>query len=182
MKGGKEAVCSPFLYAVIVSRAWFISQGIKGFIKGAGRSCKLFMKYILSIHQSGPQLDVNVTARPAAGIVGLISHPLQGAFAGVAKHFAKKPVQVQYETRVNDGLEDVQNSSEAQRCQIVQAFKVACSTEHGRQSHYAQEAQEILEQASEDGAQDGSSPSSSGPSGSMISMTSTSSPPPPYSQ
>ncbi|KAI5118322.1 hypothetical protein M0805_006605 [Coniferiporia weirii] len=104
-------------------------EGFMGVIKGSARSF------------------VNATARPAAGIVGVIAHPLHGALVSAAKRFAKKPVQVQRVTRIGDGLRDARDSTERRRLHILTAFKEAKATEGERKERYKEAATEAAKKA-----------------------------------
>ncbi|KAH8114206.1 glycosyltransferase family 1 protein [Phellopilus nigrolimitatus] len=107
-------------------------EGFVGFVKGAGRSF------------------VNATVRPAAGIVGVVAHPLYGVWTSAAKHFTKRPIQIQRATRISDGLQDVQNSTEAQRLHVLAAFKKARESERKRKEDYKQAAKKVLVEAQEE--------------------------------
>lgn len=95
---------------------------------------------------------VNATVRPAAGIVGVVAHPLQGAWSSAAKRFAKKPIQVQRATRLSDGFEAVRRASECEHTGVIEAFKRAKepATEKERKDNYKEAAKEVLLEAEED--------------------------------
>ncbi|THU98408.1 glycosyltransferase family 1 protein [Dendrothele bispora CBS 962.96] len=82
-------------------------EGFVGAIKGSARSF------------------VNVTMRPAAGIVGLFTHPIQGAWKSVQSSTGKQQEQQYHKTRVLDGVEAVRKSSSWERQEILRLFKEA---------------------------------------------------------
>lgn len=118
-----------------------------------------------------------MTARPAAGIVGVVSHPLHGAYLTVAKRFATKPVQVQRATRIEDGLHDVQNAQSNEGALVLDAFKEAMKegAVKARQEKYAKAAKDVLEEAcveeAREGKASGEGTSASSPSSSSASTS-----------
>ncbi|THH04471.1 hypothetical protein EW145_g5499 [Phellinidium pouzarii] len=107
-------------------------EGFVGVLKGSGRSF------------------VNATVRPAAGITGLVAHPLHGAWASVAKRFVKRPVQAQRATRLSDGERDLKNSSVEQRMRVLENFQVAKTFEKERKEKYKDAAKKVLAEAHEE--------------------------------
>lgn len=80
-------------------------EGFLGFIKGSGRSY------------------VNASMRPAAGIMGMISHPIEGAWKSVQKPWAKKQDSQQLATRVKGGQLSFAASTDGERRAVIEAFK-----------------------------------------------------------
>jgi len=72
-----------------------------------------------------PLLVANATMRPAAGIVGLFTYPIQGAWKSAQSSTGKKQEEQYYRTRVSDGVEAVRNSSNWERQEILRLFKEA---------------------------------------------------------
>lgn len=109
-------------------------QGFLGAIKGSARSCKCFLLFTLSkIHDMSV---VNVTVRPAAGVVGVVAHPVQGAWKSMQKLWAKEQEQYQRKTRVFDGVKDVNSSTRLDQEAILENFKAAKLTTQDRQASY----------------------------------------------
>ena len=127
-------------------------KGFLGAIKGSARSCELC--YYASLHTRVLTIPsvVNAGARPAAGIAGLISHPLQGASASLAKHFSKPPIQVCRSTRISDGIQDVGNASKEEKNEVLRAWKEATQVERekARKEEYKKRAKEMLLEAKEE--------------------------------
>jgi len=92
--------------------------GFLGAIKGAGRSF------------------INVNMRPAAGALGLVVHPTQGAWKSMQKMWAKEQEQHQRETRLSDGVGEVQSSTKLDRDAILKKFETAKVTTKVRQEKY----------------------------------------------
>ncbi|TDL28120.1 glycosyltransferase family 1 protein [Rickenella mellea] len=101
-------------------------EGFMGAIKGSARSF------------------VNVTVRPAAGIVGLVANPLQGVWKSMQKGWAQKHEPKQRATRISDGVEDVKSSSREARNAVMRKFKDMEATSAERKSQYATAAVEAL--------------------------------------
>ncbi|CAE6434488.1 unnamed protein product [Rhizoctonia solani] len=80
-------------------------EGFIGFIKGSGRSY------------------INATMKPAAGIMGMISNPIEGAWRSVQKPWAKKQDLQQLAVRVERGQRAYEASTEEERREVIDAFK-----------------------------------------------------------
>ncbi|CAE6429532.1 unnamed protein product [Rhizoctonia solani] len=80
-------------------------EGFMGFIKGSGRSY------------------INATMKPAAGIVGMISDPIEGAWKSIQKPWAKKQDSQQLAVRVERGRRAYEASTEEERQEVIEAFK-----------------------------------------------------------
>jgi len=93
-------------------------EGFLGAIKGAGRSF------------------VNVTMKPAAGILGLVVHPTQGAWKSMQKTWAKEQEQHQRNVRLSDGAFEVKCSNALDRNAILEKFETAKMTTNVRQKTY----------------------------------------------
>ncbi|KAH7928152.1 glycosyltransferase family 1 protein [Leucogyrophana mollusca] len=102
-------------------------EGLFGAVKGSARSF------------------VNVNMRPAAGAVGLVAHPAQGAWKSIRKLWQREPQQVQRNTRISDGIHAVKESTPAERAAILEAFEKAKTLTGARQKEYAKKAEVILE-------------------------------------
>ncbi|QRW00852.1 glycosyltransferase family 1 protein [Ceratobasidium sp. AG-Ba] len=103
-------------------------EGVLGFIKGSGRSY------------------VNATMRPAAGIVGMIAHPIEGAWKSVQKPWAKKQESQQLATRVKAGQLAFEASTDNERKVAIETFKRLTKREATteRRKTMEAEAQEAL--------------------------------------
>jgi sterol 3beta-glucosyltransferase len=82
--------------------------------------------------------------RPAAGAIGLVAHPLQGAWRSLQKNWATELKQSGRSTRIRDGEEDVKNSSKEQRHQILDAFEAVKKTVGERKKKYKEEAETVM--------------------------------------
>ncbi|KAG9123607.1 hypothetical protein FRC07_014543 [Ceratobasidium sp. 392] len=104
-------------------------EGFLGFIKGSGRSY------------------VNATMRPAAGIVGMIARPLEGAWKSVQSPWAKKQDSQQLATRVERGQLALEASTHEERQAVVDTFKrlAGKSATTERRKTMEAEAQEELQ-------------------------------------
>jgi sterol 3beta-glucosyltransferase len=109
-------------------------QGFIGAIKGAGRSCKWFPCLFLSSIHIQPVINVNM--RPAAGALGLVVHPTQGAWKSMQKMWAKEQEQYQHRTRLSDGVAEVQRSTTLDQEAIMEKFKTVKLTTDVRQKKY----------------------------------------------
>jgi hypothetical protein len=84
--------------------------------------------------------------RPAAGILGLISHPLHGAWEEAKYTFQGKEVVTLRSTRISDGVEAVLRSSSEQRAEILMKFEEAKSHTPERRKAYHDMAKQLLEE------------------------------------
>ncbi|EPQ50594.1 UDP-Glycosyltransferase/glycogen phosphorylase [Gloeophyllum trabeum ATCC 11539] len=101
-------------------------EGVVGAIKGSARSF------------------VNVTMRPAAGALGLVTHPLNGAWKSLQGSWARKQDKQQETTRMAQGLAAVRSCSIEQRRHILGRFVEARKTTAERRKKYEAEARETL--------------------------------------
>lgn len=101
-------------------------EGFIGAIKGSARSF------------------VNVTMRPAAGIMGFIAYPLQGAWKSMQSEVGRTQENRQHLTRLADGKAAVQQSSPAQRAQIIERFNKALRDTPARRKHYMEAAERAM--------------------------------------
>ncbi|PBK62939.1 glycosyltransferase family 1 protein [Armillaria solidipes] len=110
-------------------------DGFIGAIKGSARSF------------------VNVTMKPAAGIVGLVAHPLNGAWKNIRSDSSRKQEEHQRSTRISDGVEEVKRSTSEERNFILRRFREAKATTSERQKAMSEAARSVLyEDAEEDAA------------------------------
>ncbi|EIW85621.1 glycosyltransferase family 1 protein [Coniophora puteana RWD-64-598 SS2] len=109
-------------------------EGFLGAIKGSARSF------------------VNVNMRPAAGAIGLVANPAQGAWKSLRKMWHSDARQPQRETRVYEGQQAVGGAAPGERERVVRAFEGMKGTVRERQEEYARAAREALE---ESGVMDG---------------------------
>ncbi|KAK0210173.1 UDP-Glycosyltransferase/glycogen phosphorylase [Desarmillaria ectypa] len=97
-------------------------DGFVGAIKGSARSF------------------ANVTMKPAAGICGLMSHPMNGAWKSIHSHSRKQQEECQRSTRISDGVEEVKPSTSEERKMILKRFQEAKGTTSERQKAMAKAA------------------------------------------
>lgn len=85
--------------------------------------------------------------RPAAGIVGMLAHPLEGAWKSVQKPWAKKQDSQQLATRVEAGQRALKKSTEQERRAVIETFK-RMTTKHAtaeRRKTLDAEAKDMLQ-------------------------------------
>ena len=99
---------------------------------------------------------INATMRPAAGIIGLVSHPIHGAWEEARFMFQGKEVHTLRHTRISDGIEAVRRSTSEQRMEILTKFEELKSQTSERQKAYHDIVKQMLEENT-----DSSSPSTS---------------------
>ena len=87
---------------------------------------------------------VNATMRPAAGIMGFIAFPLQGAWKSMQSEMGRTQENRQHHTRLADGKAAVQQSSPAQRAQIIERFNKALPDTPARRKHYMEAAERAM--------------------------------------
>ncbi|KAF9265967.1 glycosyltransferase family 1 protein [Marasmius fiardii PR-910] len=128
----------------LVTEPWKGAQkeGFIGAIKGSARSF------------------ANVTLRPAAGIVGVVKHPMKGAVKSVQSLLGKDKEIVQQRTRISDGLLAVKAGPPAQKQEIIERFEAAKAGTKERQETLAKMAEKVMYGESQLG-ESGGTPSSS---------------------
>jgi sterol 3beta-glucosyltransferase len=82
--------------------------------------------------------------RPAAGVIGVVAHPIQGAWKGLQKTWAKNQEQSQRVTRISDGVEDVKNSTKVDRERILERWTELKKTTKKRQKECKEEAEKVM--------------------------------------
>jgi len=110
-------------------------EGFIGAIKGSARSF------------------VNVNMRPAAGIVGLIANPAQGAWKSIRGLWGtgSGPPQPHRETRISEGKQMYSASTQGEKDAILAAFECLSASTTERQKGYAKAAkEEITKRQAED--------------------------------
>lgn len=88
--------------------------------------------------------DINATMRPAAGIVGLVAHPIQGAWKSMQKTWAKEQESQQRTTRVSYGVDTVKSSTKGDRDKILENFKQAKTSTKEREKQYRNAAEKVF--------------------------------------
>ncbi|KAF9464545.1 glycosyltransferase family 1 protein [Collybia nuda] len=111
-------------------------EGFIGAIKGSARSF------------------VNVTMRPAAGIVGVLVHPFQGAWKSMQSPIGRRQEQQERITRISDGIEAVRNSTESQKSEIIKKFNYAKPSTKERQRKYKDLAEKVMLEDAENDRKD----------------------------
>lgn len=76
---------------------------------------------------------VNSVIKPAAGVVGLISQPIEGS-AVSARALLVKPAKERHATRYAEGMAAFLGSSETEREAVIQAFEVRKATWKGKRA------------------------------------------------
>lgn len=105
---------------------------------------------------------VNVTMKPAAGILGAIVHPAQGAWKSAQKQtVARKQEQHQRSTRIEDGKLAVERSTHEERSIILKRFEASKAEAPARKKAWKERAETALK---EDAPQSETADSASGPS------------------
>ena len=86
--------------------------------------------------------------KPAAGIVGLIASPLQGAWKSARPDVTAVLDVSQRGTRIAQGVEAVQKSTQAERSEIIRKFEEAIKSTQERRETIAKLAEQaILEES-----------------------------------
>ncbi|KAJ3889776.1 glycosyltransferase family 1 protein [Lentinula edodes] len=121
----------------LVREPWQGAQkgGFTGAVKGAGRSF------------------INATMRPAAGIVGVVANPIQGAWKSAQTTLVKEQDQPHYQTRMEEGLQAVESSSENERVKVAERFKDLMQKEKviDRKKNIAKAAEEVMYESGKEG-------------------------------
>src|SRR5262249_28129955 len=84
--------------------------------------------------------------RPAAGIVGLVSHPIRGAVESTRNTFGRKEDSPLRHIRISEGLHTVLGSTTADRATILRRFEEAKSQVLERRNAYEDMAKRFLEE------------------------------------
>jgi len=87
---------------------------------------------------------VNVTLRPAAGIIGVVTHPFHGAMRSLQTATGKQQEHQIRATRISDGQEAVKNSTAMQRAEIFRKFKEAQRDTQARQKKYKEIVEKVM--------------------------------------
>jgi len=82
--------------------------------------------------------------RPAAGVVGVVASPLQGAWKSIQKSQGRKQEQHQRSTRISDGVEAVKKSSKGEQATILEKFEKAKRDTWDRQKNYRDFAEKVM--------------------------------------
>ncbi|KAG6918563.1 hypothetical protein DXG01_013362 [Tephrocybe rancida] len=106
-------------------------EGFIGAIKGSARSF------------------VNVTAKPAAGIIGAVVHPFYGAWKSMQTSTGRGQVHQVRSTRLCDSREAVKNSTSSERADIIRKFKDAQRSTDQRQKKYKDIFEKAMKENSE---------------------------------
>jgi len=88
--------------------------------------------------------------RPAAGIVGVVAHPFQGAWRSLQTTTGQRQEHQFRVTRISDGREDVKNSSAAQRAEIFRKFKDAQRGKEQREKKYQEIVEKVMQEDAEE--------------------------------
>lgn len=95
--------------------------------------------------------------KPAAGIVGLVSKPLEGLWKAAQTPMARSQEAQLRGTRVSDGTAAVQRSTHTQRSEILRKFKEAKLVTKERQKQYREMAEKAMYGEGDPSHQDASS-------------------------
>jgi len=84
--------------------------------------------------------------RPAAGVVGMVASPMQGAWKSIQRVLVQRQEQKQHlrNTRISDGVEAVKNSSKVERALILEKFREAKRDTGERQKKYRDFAEKVM--------------------------------------
>lgn len=88
---------------------------------------------------------VNVTMKPAAGILGAIAHPAEGAWKSMQKSWAREQEQFQRTTRISDGVGAVKGGTKLDQNEILTRFKNAQPTTKDRKKKYKDMAEKEMD-------------------------------------
>jgi sterol 3beta-glucosyltransferase len=102
---------------------------------------------------------INATMRPAAGIMGLVSHPMHGAWEDTSYMFHGKEVHTLRRTRICDGIEAVRRSTSEQRTAVLTKFEELKAQTAERQQAYHDMVHQVLDERLDSSSQPMSSQS-----------------------
>lgn len=124
--------------------------------------------------------------RPAAGIVGMLAHPFEGAWKSVQKPWAKKQESQQLATRVERGQRVLKESTEQERRAVIEKFRRLTTRQAtaDRKKTLDAEAKDMLQKdkskkltlADQEGSDDNDTASQTSPKSPEPSMSSSLSP------
>ena len=97
-------------------------EGALGVIKGMGRSCTSFLTGYLKTLNTLTRADVNVTARPAAGVLGMMALPIHGAFKSIRRQTAGQPERALAKSRREVSYDLVKHLSQEESRKITARF------------------------------------------------------------
>jgi sterol 3beta-glucosyltransferase len=132
-----------------------------GAIKGSARSCRcpsllLVVRDYLTLYV----VVVNATIRPAAGVLGVIAYPIEGAWKTMQCAWDLMEDQQLRATRVSDGLEEVRKSALEEREAVLDKLGVMkMDTEKRHEQWKAQVENAMLESEDQNSPPEGSSSS-----------------------
>ncbi len=89
--------------------------------------------------------DVNVTARPAAGITGVMALPIHGAWKSLRRKMAGSPQNTLREPRTKLSQQAAKNASSEEKEKILKAFVEAVKGTGARRGKLQKQAQKYLE-------------------------------------
>ncbi|KZT54368.1 glycosyltransferase family 1 protein [Calocera cornea HHB12733] len=101
-------------------------EGFLGFLKGSGRSY------------------ANATLRPAAGILGMIAHPMAGAWASMQTTMGKRTDTSRIRTRQQEGQAAVKESREEERRAVLARFAELKKDTETRRRALLEEGEKML--------------------------------------
>ena len=147
MEGAKKEV-----RRFTVSNDWGINrfQGFLGAIKGSARSCAYHLEG--DFYHADAFTVANVTMRPAAGAIGLVVHPFQGAWKGIESSFRRKQEweQRMWATRIADGIGAVKASNPLDKEYILKRFREMKPSTGERKKRYREMAESLYVERSEE--------------------------------
>jgi len=94
------------------------AEGWVGALKGSGRGL------------------ANAGLRPAAGVLGLVVHPVQGAWKSMQKAWARNQEQSQRSTRIGDGVQAVLKCTKSERDKIMEKWNALKDSTEERKEQY----------------------------------------------
>jgi hypothetical protein len=77
-------------------------------------------------------------------VIGVIAHPVQGAWKGMQKKWAKNQEQSQRTTRISDGVEEFKNSTMEDKERIMAMWVAMKKTKKQRRKKYREEAEKVM--------------------------------------
>ena len=107
-----------------------------------GRSCEAWSS---NMWQADLTADVNVTARPAAGITGVMALPIHGAWKSLRRKMAGSPQNTLREPRTALSHQNASQVSKEEKDRIIQAFEEAAKGAAERRSKLRVQAEKLME-------------------------------------
>ena len=118
-------------------------QGALGVVKGLGRSCEFHWVQVRYIEKR--KLGINVTARPAAGVMGVMALPIHGAFKSLRRKMAGSPQNTLRDPRTALSRQSASQVSTEDTAKILSAYEEAMKGASERRRILKERAKKFLD-------------------------------------